>query len=196
MLCSCSNNSTEPGNSSQLMPLDAGNYFHYDNSFYEPDGTIREVVRDTVIISSLSIQFDNEKWFGVQHYFSNSSTRVIDTDFWLNKPDGLWQRRGSLGTPRHVAKFPAKAGERFMVLRDTSYGSVQESYRKLISTNTSVTVPAGIFTVYVYQDEPGGSSGILKTDYYAPDRGLIKSEIYSLDGKLLRVSELAQFGKK
>ncbi|MES2766498.1 MAG: hypothetical protein V4642_11545 [Bacteroidota bacterium] len=197
VILSCGENSTEPANTGQLLPSEAGNYFNYDNSFYEPDGTIREVVRDTVIVSSLTMKFDNEHWFGLQYYFSNSSTRIIDTDFWLNKTDGLWQRGGPYGGASHIAKFPAQAGERFLKTRDTSYGgTVLETFRKVISTNTSITVPAGTFAVHVYKDETGGASSILKTDYYAPGRGLIKSEIYGLDGKLLRVSELAEFGKK
>lgn len=199
ILFSCGESATEPSDSSKLMPLEAGNYFYYDNSFYEQDGTIREVVRDTVIVSGFTMEFEKEKWIGVQHYISTSSTRLIDADFWLNKTDGLWQRAGLDAKAKYIAKFPAKAGEQFVVTRDTFHLGVRETSRKVISTNTSLTVPAGTFRVYVYKDEPSTgpyAPSVVKTDYYAPGHGLIKSEIRDLNGNLLRVNELAEYGKK
>jgi hypothetical protein len=196
MLFSCDENTTEPGDSSQLMPLESGNYFYYDNTFYSSTGEVEEKVRDTTIVSGFNMIIENEQWNGVQRYFYNPSTRLIEMNFYRNKSNGLWTRRDMDAKSKHVAKYPAVTGERFVVSRDTLHLGIKETFRKVISANTSLTVPAGTFNVYKYQDESDGSTTVLKTEYYAPGRGLIKSETHTPDGILLRVRELAEFGKK
>jgi hypothetical protein len=157
-----------------IMPLKVGNRWIGRWSFFDSTGVISSTRLDTVTVLSEEM-IGSEKWFRVDG-------NVLRT----NRTDGYWAQ-GSLFGPNLMAKYPAAIGDTFgtdyflQTFPDGSTGEMITYYLSVVSTSTSVTVPAGTFICHEYKSNYSMPNGVMLDNqeeryYYAPGKGMIKSE--------------------
>ncbi|HYF02254.1 MAG TPA: hypothetical protein VEC36_02675 [Patescibacteria group bacterium] len=190
-LCSCilmavffgcsDNNSTEPDTtkSEGIIPLKVGNQWIFKRYHIDSTGTQIAEYRDTMQITGTKM-FDNEMWY--KTYISAGSGYITAEVFQLNRANGLWNR-DYIGEPNLAVKFPAQAGDTFYSgepddLQDTMF------HRKMhvLSTDTTITTPAGMFKCYAYGYYYNSSKILAQLIFYAPSVGYIKEELYAGTG--------------
>jgi hypothetical protein len=168
--------SSGPSTISVLVPLAIGNTWVYVETDFDSTGAlvktseyIREITDTTIIEGELYYRF-------------NTSA------FATNRHDGYWVTSGFSPAWRYV-KYPALVGE--ITDRDTLRTAIIGpdpnervfSETILISTVTSVSVPAGTFIAYQYESiyvlESNDKPIIKDVLYMTPGVGEIKSEHYN-----------------
>jgi len=162
-------NSTNPIDTSIIMPLKVGNCWEmisYDYSYFPADTTI-----DTFshYISGI-IEIDNENWYEMRLIYDDDTSNV--TGIYANRINGLWIRRpeglNSYGAPYLTYKYPATAGYSY---------NTDQYYITVESTATVIDVPYGSKACHKYVlsvDMIGAPSYI---DYLAPGIGPVCSEV-------------------
>ncbi|MES2766500.1 MAG: hypothetical protein V4642_11555 [Bacteroidota bacterium] len=184
ILSGCSDNSSNPAESTgEIWPLKVGNQWIFKIHVIDSIGAAERTVLDTsTVIGSKTI--NNEIWYDI--YQDGIVQLKI---YFKNRPDGLWAIHKDESAL--VYKFPAKVGD-IMLENDEKL--------EVISTDTSITTPAGIFICYAYREInnfefDGKSETTEKISYFAPNIGQIKSEVKSLRGHQSR-SELISYTLK
>jgi hypothetical protein len=155
-------NSTNPGPTTQIMPLKIGNSWTFSRATFDANGhtviidTLTEtIVRDTII--------NNERWY-IALLSSGDSSR---TDLMTNRADGLWGRR--YDEAFIAINYPMAVGD---TLGDDGL------FMTLESDTTSITVPAGDFSCYNYHLF---GSNIDIYNYYSPGIGQIMLRIFDVE---------------
>jgi hypothetical protein len=128
--------------------------------------------------------FDNKIWFGLEYIIDNDTT---DTRLkFTNQNDGLWARIScSLSTcPTEIwALYPALIRDSFITIDS------QLPYAYVSAVDTTISVPAGVFTCYGYRWYTQSAFGDFIIYYLSPDIGLVRKETYSpgpIDAPYLR----------
>ena len=171
-----SDTSGGPVQTDAIVPLDIGYTWKYKDTKFESTGEVSRMdqferkITDTVTIDGLMLY------------------KLGNFTFVQNRADGFYKGFNHTLSMVLVAKYPASVGERFG--RDTIRlaslpnpdldSAVGEAV--VISTGTSVTVPAGTFTAYQYEIvyflESTGQKLFKEVRYYTPQIGEIKTERY------------------
>lgn len=165
----------EQTQASVIMPLKVGNEWNFTEAYYDSTekviiniDTQNKVIKDTVI--------QNETW------------AVMDFGYvkqlFTNRQDGLYFSLPNQFSPQLAFKYPVEKG----YIYNYETGSLA-----IVSTDTSITVPAGKFSCIKYYMEVKGN-GILSSYAYifmSPQIGIIKSERYAKkkSGKFYKASE-------
>lgn len=132
-----------PSNANEILPLAVGNRWVYDVTVSDSLGEIQfqfvdsnAVDRDTLI--------NGERWYIIMRGNTNLGLGA-------NRMDGYWARNlppwdsltiSDVGPAYLAAKFPAALGETFL--------NIDNLITKVLSTDTTVEVPAGSFSCYKY----------------------------------------------
>jgi len=165
VLISCDKSPNDPNDDgSVIYPLEYGHSWQYLTQ-YEGISTfethINKVVKDTTI--------NYEKWTVLSYddsVFSYVKNRADGLYFnTKNKSTGIW-------TSTIYYKYKATVGETYTNQNDVKID--------VISTNDSITVPAGKFVCYKYRVKY--NTNLNTIEYYAPNLGLIKLVAYKGDG--------------
>jgi len=161
----CKETPTQPLDTSVIWPLNVGNYWEYKCSKFDLSGNITVIEYDTMTVV-LDTLINNLNVYKI---------KSIDYDYYFyNLSDGLYQfrlRKIEPDTTYIMFKYPGNVGDRF-VPGDTIY---------IISTNENITISAGTFNCYRYENS---SNHYNKSVYYcSPNIGIIKFEVYDRDTK-------------
>jgi hypothetical protein len=182
-----------------IMPLAVGNRWIGQITETDSAGNVVSVSLDTQTVYRTEI-VNGETW-----YYRNLMPLVLmprngkpdslsfDTVDYIftNRTDGLYQAYSSQFTlrpiaPWLIAKYPASVGDTMRI--DTLDMDTPPQTRVInivAGTQTKVTVPAGMFTCYKYQEilvhRQNGitTSRLVDSSFYAPDIGLVQY-IYEL----------------
>ncbi len=161
-------NSTNPIDTSIVMPLKVGNCWEmtsYTYSYLPTDTTINQ---QTLFISGMRI-IDNEYWYEVRSILNNDTGSAMN--MCINREDGFWFMPllgpDSYGAPYLMYKYPADQGDNY---------SSAGLYIHVESTATVVDVPYGSKTCYKYVFSTGMIGGPTFIDYLAPGVGSVYSE--------------------
>ncbi len=147
LFTSCKDDSTSPSPEKELLPAAAGNYWVYTDAEQSFVDTVKIVSSEVINgVTFLSI-------YNLEHKIN-----VIKYD-----GTGYYSESGTL-----AYKYPTFAGE---TITDTLSGYQIST----ISTNTTVSVPAGTFTAIVYE---ANYSDYKMRSYMTPGIGTIKVENY------------------
>ena len=173
-LCQCGKDSNPVTGSlpDPLIPMAVGNRWINRVSVYDTSGNpsysyldTSRIYRDTLI--------SNEVWFD----FFEQGLRQ-------NRADGVWL----MTWPSPILQFPTLADS-------SSYLPWDSSYIKLLSRNTTITVPKGTFVCYEYSHIYPSHAHPLGDKYFIARKvGIVKREIYNLFlGTLMSSTELTDF---
>ncbi len=163
LVTSCGDKSTGPKKPGFLMPLAVGNQWEYAITDYDTNSVVISV--DTVLLEIVKDTLIQNMTFSII-----TANGVRDPEiFWpSNQSDGVWVFIPFDSTLALAFKYPASVGDRITFGQD----SMVVAY-----TNKSVTVPAGTFPCYQYNQY---SSGLLEQIWsFSPNVGMIKAEDYA-----------------
>ncbi|HYF02255.1 MAG TPA: hypothetical protein VEC36_02680 [Patescibacteria group bacterium] len=184
-LYGCTDTSSNPSeNTEEIWPLKVGNQWIYRIHIIDSIGAAERIVLDTTtVIDSKTI--DNEIWYDI---YQNGIVQL--KIYFKNRPDGLWAIHKAESAL--VYKFPAKVGDILFENEDEKL--------EVISTDTSITTPAGIFKCYAYKEtdyrEIFGEIEITeKINYVSPNIGPVAASVQSSNGIKSR-SELIRYTLK
>jgi hypothetical protein len=120
------------------------------------------------------------RWYRVTGFAQNT------TQYLSNRPNGLWQvlfyddaTLGKVTIINRLAEFPAAVGDTFMQPFPPPLQS-GTALVEVISTDSTVTVPAGTFTCLVYRFSLAATGRLLFNAFYAAGVGRIKIDYYEL----------------
>ncbi len=161
MLAGCGESSpsgtdTTPDGADRLLPLALGNRWIYETTIYDSTGKATLKADTTLVAGDTTIQ--GERWF----FFNDD--RATPT---VSRTDGVyyWDTRNNAS--RLYVRYPGAVGE--------SYERGSQRYT-IVATNTTVTVPAGVFTCYQIRLTDQNIPGLDATLSIAPGTGTIKIE--------------------
>ncbi len=157
-----------------IWPLEIGNTWAYLATEFDSTGAVRRTYASSFDVLRTSLSKDRE-WFDLR--VTRDGKPVGHGYLLSNEADGLWHSGGSPSVQSYmVAKYPASAGETFPYAGDTA------SMYKVISADTSITVPSGTYRCLMYRVTYSTSGTkpfvFTLTDYYCPGVGWVKSEKY------------------
>ncbi len=176
--CSSSNG---PASNMYIMPLAVGNRWIGNVTVTDSTGAVLSTQLDTLPVYGTKVA-GGETW-----YFQTTFPKVLkakagtvgltfDTVAYAftNRSDGLYRNDTFLvDPPRRIAKYPASVGD------TVSFSPESIPIMDFILVHgiaEPVTVPAGTFSCYHYQDwYPTTHASVLASDsYYAPGVGLVE----------------------
>jgi hypothetical protein len=173
LVCGCSREPiTGPDKQSVILPLAIGNQWisRVSNFSSTAIGVVTSTWMDTVTVTGEET-IDNERWFIIDSMVSRT-----------NRSDGMWVKLRGFDSWL-VAKYPAAVGDTFStrVTPDPFANDTTIIYLSVVSTSTSVTVPAGTFQCMEYKTNIAVRGSVLleaQEDhyYFAPGIGMVKSE--------------------
>lgn len=152
----------------KIMPLAAGATWVYQ---IEALDTTQNILRPIKVDSFMILRdtlIQNVRWYE----FDGLGP---DRGFAINWDDGLWMVRPP-DSPFIFVKYPAVIGDTF-----TSVIGKVETKNRVVATDLEVTVPAGVFHCYKYEQKVGPIP-MTTNFYFAPGAGLIKMEIMDRNG--------------
>jgi hypothetical protein len=178
---SCSNSPSEPTEQElpsvkdSIIALGVGNRWNWRVTLFAQDG------RDSTFIDSLRIDsvltVDSDKWFFPgQPYWKLA---------FANRSDGCYYRafsHGSLEPSFLYYKYPARVNDTYKAPQAFVSGSdvwIVDSVRTMtvLSTDTSITVPAGTFRCYLYRY--AWTNGLFYSlEFLAPSLGWVRADTY------------------
>lgn len=175
-----------------LIPLNTGNRWEFRRTFFDPQGAVVTTRLDSIVIAGDTV-VAGERWF----YRSRFEPRPA----YRNGEGGLLVRaisENSLDKFFVQYKYPAQIGELHpfpvayyagydMWLSDTTYSAT------IISTDTIIAVPAGVYQCYQYRIFRKNGEGTYTDEFISPQHGWIKSDAYSkigLQGSLFKANSL------
>ncbi len=194
ILIGCSDVPTTPDGST-IMPLTVGNSWVGKWTYYSGDGSVIETLFDTLTITG------TVKDNGVTWYEANNGELLANDRKGLHYNDF---------TPQCIlypvrALYPATASDTFnsapptTVLVPEATGSAETinviACNIVLTTDSTVTVPAGTFTTYVYKPDvlapnPAQSEDLQfineTIEYYTPNVGPIMREFYERNALVKR----------
>jgi uncharacterized protein DUF3108 len=136
-------NSSSPETTQTIQnafPLKIGNSWTYQASGYDPNGILH---KDTARFSIDSA--------GTVNGHAGFYISMFGVGFIYYSGDDLMASDLTGDDPQFWMRYPMETGEEF-VIKDTSSGSYRErDVMRLVSKNTTVTVPAGTFTCIWYK---------------------------------------------
>jgi hypothetical protein len=198
-IISCKNSTdTVVQGQSVIMPLAIGNTWIYIDNGYDSNGhLIVPTPSDTLLISdTLS--------YGKDIIYIPQNRHI----YYVNRADGLRIRYDGYFDETFIAKYPAKAGDifrhdRYLITKESSPDPIGVAAGDLIVSSTieSVTVPAGTFICYKYNEDYYDTASHQLLDrfntYYAPNVGMIKEEDFYLDSasQTLKLAQSHQLTK-
>jgi hypothetical protein len=164
--CKNSNNPLSAQSNLHIWPLAMGNSWTLRSEVYDSNGVLLDssafsfwVKKDTIINST--------------NCYMLFEMAIPLATYNMNKSDGLWSlyMSTSYQSSYLIYKYPATVGDQYSAPATIDGVTATVNY-KLISTNASVSVPAGNFNCYQYQytDSSGGINNI----YLCPGVGPIK----------------------
>lgn len=173
-----------------LIPLNTGNRWEFRRRFFDPQGAVVTTRLDSIVIAGDTV-VAGERWF----YRSRFEPRPA----YRNGEGGLLVRaisENSLDKFFVQYKYPAQIGEVHpfpvayyagydMWLSDTTYSAT------IISTDTIIAVPAGVYQCYQYRIFRKNGEGTYTDEFISPQHGWIKMEAYSkigLQGSLFKAN--------
>ncbi|MEP7217366.1 MAG: hypothetical protein ABI876_00535, partial [Bacteroidota bacterium] len=158
--CGDSSSPSSPvtGNQSgKLIPLALGNQWLYATTLYDSTGATTGTRTDTTKVNADTL-IQGEQWF----FFNDDHAAPT-----ANRSDGLYYWDPASGTARIYIRIPGTVGD--------SYERGNLRYT-LVSTNTTVTVPAGVFSCYQLLVTDANNSNVESTISIAPGTGTVKIE--------------------
>ena len=191
--------STDTGTLSQgvIMPLTIGNSWTYDDSLYDQHGVLSGTMTDTLRLT------DTMSYGNVIIYIPRDRKT-----YYVNRADGLRIRYDGYFDETFVAKYPSRPGDifrhdQYIITKEPSPDPLGIAIGDLMvsSTNESVTVPAGTFICYKYNEDFYDTTRHQLVDrfntFYAPNVGMIKSEDFHLDSasQTLKIAHTSQLTK-
>ena len=159
---------SNPVNSSsgqQMWPLQVGNTWVMRWDRLDTSGNVLSSGYDTTLVTGDTLISGNT-WYHV-------SWGGISTDLMINKSDGVYNM--SNGTAQPTWKYPAKVGDQYVLLAGSHYMNIQ-------STDTSLTVPEGIYSCYEYRDFQVADNLPTEVDFLSPGVGPVQTEVYGFVG--------------
>ncbi len=148
-----------------LINLNIPTWFVTDVVEYNTSGGIINAYETITTIYSDTLIGDST-WMVLEDASSSSHQYAV------NRDNGVWYWSDTLSPPEALAlKYPATAGENY---------PFYEATITVVSTNASVTVPAGTFSCYYYEANVPIIGTIAKF-WCAPNIGIIKAEEYGLN---------------
>jgi hypothetical protein len=164
LVASCGDKSTNPKQVGDIWPLKVGNLWRaqvveYDTNavVISTDTLVLEVAKDTII--------HNETFYII----TVNGVRDPEVPPLTERSDGIYWYWSLPDTIALCLKYPAAVNDWFYWGNDSAV---------VVSTNISVTVPAGTFSCYQY-DIYSSPSQLKQSSYYSPYYGPVKSEEYS-----------------
>jgi len=144
-----------------IMPLSVGSWWVQESTVYGKSGEQKTLSVDTIRVLRDTLISD-QKWTIVLEYGSENLYRNTSLGFWLRyRGDSLLKY-----------KYPAAVTDTFQCYSGNSS-------TKVISIDSTVTVPAGSFHCYVYLTSGGGSTTRSHwVDFCSPGLGLVYVEFY------------------
>lgn len=156
-----------------LIPMAVGNQWHYQRDLLDSLGNVLATTNETVRIYGDTL-VGNLRWYG----FTGQGYRI-------NKREGVWQL-----VPTSYLEFPIDLGD--SVLQGNGPTSV-----RLISKGTRITVPAGTYVCFEYEEtNPQQNNSVVNRYFLAPSLGVVRKAAYSFPSAVptvthqLTVSEL------
>jgi hypothetical protein len=166
--------------SSVLVPMDSGNSWIYDSYDFWDNGNIVQYAETSFVNGDTII--DGQVWSkaDIKHTYLN----YIAT----NRRDGAY-------------KWLGRAVKYYSLIRgDIAYHPVTDVegvpgwYIQLVSTDTTITVPAGTFKTLVFHEVTDGIGIISARYYFAPNVGLVrKIGYYWTTGQMRFQCDLASY---
>ncbi|MDB5033344.1 MAG: hypothetical protein JWQ98_585 [Chlorobi bacterium] len=157
----CSSSSpSSPGTgnpSGKLIPLALGNQWLYTSTTYDSTGAVTGTKTDTTRVSADTL-IRGERFF----FFNDDHATPT-----ANRSDGIYYWDIASGTARIYMRIPGTVGD--------VYERGNQRYT-LISTNTTVTVPAGVFSCYQISLTDVTNSKAEAILSVAPGTGTVKIE--------------------
>lgn len=151
-----------------IMPLAVGNMWIGNKITYDAQGN--------PLSAPDTLRVTRDMKSGSETMFDAS-----DGETYINRADGMWREAGQCSCLR--AKYPAKQGDMFneettkVLLPDELAPVDMKTAMLVVSTDTTVTVPAGTYRCYHYRPviiTPTAATFITAHDYfYAPNVGLV-----------------------
>jgi len=178
-LSSCESETDPPAQTGVIFPLAVGNYWVLDNTDYDTSGVAMPEGVDTLTIVSKTT-INGEDWYGLMQADGD------DTGLCINRIDGFYTLDN--GKENLTLKYPCKAGEQYVVDRDTFGTSIRTEYIKVESISSTVIVSAGLFSAIKYLEYSENFDTIANetvrsnssTTYYAvPNLGIVEVEGHS-----------------
>jgi hypothetical protein len=158
--CSNDDNPTNGTPASVISPLSVGKRWAFRISEVDSNYAIVATTFDTTRIVK-DTMVSNEKW-----YVDNKG------NVFINRTGGLWQMVNSF--PSLLLKYPCVTGEVYLVGT-----SVSALLADIGSTSFYVRVPSGNYDCYLYRFRMASDSTLVRVDYYAVDKGLVKSNLFA-----------------
>ena len=169
------------GTIQQLFPMAVGNTWSLQNTNYDDLGNISGIDTMSLTIDSAGTVFGHSGFFanmgggeGSFLYYNNTDLRSQDPD---NESDN-----------ELAIRYPMAANE-ILITEDTTNddGYRRQSFLKLVSENTPVSVPGGTFNCVVYMDYSLYGKGTLDTTSlniysFAFGTGYVKQDKYYHNG--------------
>jgi hypothetical protein len=154
-----------------LMPLKVGNRWIGEQTWFSPSGNT--TLRDTLEIVAEQM-INGEKWFVGS-----------DGKMYINRSTGLYSR-DTTGCDCFDAKYPARAGDSILLpdalvfLPGQSQPVGQIVVQRVVTTDTTIQVPAGRYSTYHFRPEivePKNARLVTPSArFYAPNVGPIRFE--------------------
>lgn len=162
-----------------ILPLAVGNTWVYTTVSYDYEGAPRDTVtRLEGVFADSTV--DGETWYA---WGKGETSDEAEADafhhtrsrLWYTlRDDGLWRGPPGSATPWHEIPYPASVGEtnrpRLIDGRTVGGGNMT-----LVSTDTTVTVAAGTFRCYHYQEQGVYTPYHANDRFYAPGVGRVLS---------------------
>ncbi len=184
-LSACSNKGTDSGNSGeQMMPTAVGNNWSYvelpapgftgDTNSYN-----LAITKDTIMTLIINSVNDIGRWYRA------TGPSGAAPNYYANRSDGLWRTffyndgTNNIVITLLMAKFPATVGDTYSRPYPPPLQNASQEV-KVLSTDSSMSVPAGSFRCHVYRVTSSSDGRLLYDAFYALGVGLVKIHIYGL----------------
>lgn len=179
-LFSCESNPVTPSSEDiGWIPFKKGNLWKFIRTYYDPLGNVILIQHnaDSIFIAADTV-LDGKKWY-YRRYFGHKLA-------YRNTSSGVMARlvsENTLATPFVQYKFPVQTGEAFGFpivffsgyqawLDDITYTAT------VISTDTTITVPAGSFRCVQYRLQRASHIFSWQDEFIAPRFGWVKRDSY------------------
>jgi hypothetical protein len=161
-----------------IMPLKIGNRWMGTFALYDSTGRIT-YSSDTLLVTLFAIERDTiiqgERWY-VTSGASLPPTSFHPSLLLTARADGLWGRPNNTSSSGSylIAKFPCSLNDSYVTGKDSNYRAT------LLSTNSSVSVPRGMYSCYQYRVSDRNNLSDYKSAYFMyPDSGFIRVDQYA-----------------
>lgn len=176
----------------ELIPLNTGNRWEFRRTFFDPQGAVLTTRLDSIVVKA-DTAIAGERWFFLSIYKPRPAYRSNENGFLV----GVFSENAPAKSGVQY-KYPAQIGELHpfpvayyagydMYLSDTTYSAT------IISTDTIIAVPAGVYQCYQYRIFRKNGEGTYTDEFISPQHGWIKSDAYSkigLQGSLFKANSL------